>query len=63
MTDLMADLAEVRPDLAEIVTTEPPMKRMGDRTNLKGAAVFLLSEASTYMTGAEILITGGLDAR
>lgn len=49
--------------MAEIVTTEPPMKRMGDRTDLKGAAVFLLSEASAYMTGAEILITGGLDAR
>jgi hypothetical protein len=50
MTDLMADIADVRPDLAEIVATEPPMKRMGDRTDLKVAAVFLLSEASAYMT-------------
>ena len=63
MTDLIADIAEMTPDLAEIVTTESPMKRMGDRSGLKGAAVFLLSEASVYMTGAEMLITGGLDAR
>lgn len=63
MTDLMADIDEVRPDLAEIVTTEPPMKRMGDITDLKATALFLLSEASAYITGAEMLITGGLDAR
>lgn len=59
----MADIADIRPDLAEIVMTEPPMKRMGDRTDLKAAAVFLLSEASAYMTGSEMMITGGLDAR
>lgn len=63
MANLMADIAEVRPDLAEIVTTEPPMKRMGDRTDPKAAAVFLLAEASPSVTGADMLITGGLDAR
>jgi sorbose reductase len=63
MTDMMVDIADVRPDLADIVTTEPPMKRMGDRVDLKAAAVYLLSEASAYMTGSEMLITGGLHAR
>ena len=38
------------------------MKRMGDRTDLKAAAVYLLADASAYMTSAEMLITGGLHA-
>lgn len=54
------ELLQQRPDVGEIFVNEPPMKRMGDRTDLKGAAVFLLSDASAYMTGAEMLITGGL---
>jgi sorbose reductase len=35
---------------------------MGDRKDLKAAAVFLLSDGSSYMTGAEMLITGGIHA-
>jgi NAD(P)-dependent dehydrogenase (short-subunit alcohol dehydrogenase family) len=38
------------------------MKRMADRVDLKGAAVFLLSDASAYMTSADLLITGGMHA-
>lgn len=63
MTDMTVDIAVTRPSLAEIFVTEPPMKRMGDRTDLKGAAVYLLSNASAYMTGGEMLITGGLHVR
>ncbi|KAL2864263.1 uncharacterized protein BJX67DRAFT_383924 [Aspergillus lucknowensis] len=61
-TDLMFDIAKHRPKLAAILQSEPPMKRMGDRLDLKAAAVYLLSEGSAYMTGGEILITGGLHA-
>jgi sorbose reductase len=35
---------------------------MGDRTDLKAAAVYLLADASAYMTSGEMLITGGLHA-
>jgi sorbose reductase len=38
------------------------MKRMGDRTDLKGACVYLLSDASAYHTGDDLLITGGMHA-
>jgi len=62
MTDMTLDLAREIPGLAAIQTGDPPMKRMGDRSDLKGAAVYLLSDASAYMTGGEILITGGLHA-
>lgn len=62
MTDMTLSIADTRPDLAKIFVTEPPMRRMGDRTDLKGAAVYLLSEASSYTTGEDILITGGMHA-
>ena len=61
-TDLALDLVKVRPALGEVFKGEPALKRMGDRTDLKAAAVYLLSDASAYMTSGEMLITGGLHA-
>jgi len=40
-----------------------PMGRDGDAKELKGAYVYLISDASTYTTGADILIDGGYCAR
>lgn len=61
-TNLTDDLLKARPALCTPFLEQPPMKRMGDCTDLMTAAVFLLSEASAYMTGAEMLITGGMHA-
>jgi NAD(P)-dependent dehydrogenase (short-subunit alcohol dehydrogenase family) len=36
-----------------------PMNRMAEVTDLQGAVVYLASEASDYMTGADLLIDGG----
>ena len=36
-----------------------PMGRYGDATELKGAYVFLCSDASSYMTGSDMRIDGG----
>jgi NAD(P)-dependent dehydrogenase (short-subunit alcohol dehydrogenase family) len=36
-----------------------PMHRMAEVTDLQGAAVYLASEASDYMTGSDLIIDGG----
>ena len=40
-----------------------PMGRDGEAKELKGAYVYLLSDASTYTTGADIVIDGGYVCR
>lgn len=44
------------------MTEGPPLRRMGDRSDLKGAVVYLLSDASAYQTASDILVTGGIHA-
>jgi len=37
-----------------------PMKRVGRATDMADAAMFLLSDASSYVTGTEMIVDGGL---
>lgn len=62
LTDMTIDLCDQYPWLADIMMNEPPMRRIGDRTDLKVPVVYLLSDASAYHTSDDILITGGIHA-
>jgi NAD(P)-dependent dehydrogenase (short-subunit alcohol dehydrogenase family) len=48
--------------LVERLCQKSPMGRMGQACELKGAIVFLASEASSYMTGQNLVIDGGWTA-
>jgi gluconate 5-dehydrogenase len=48
--------------MVERLKTKLPMARMGEPHELKGAIVFLASDASSYMTGQNLIIDGGWTA-
>jgi hypothetical protein len=46
----------------EMAMSRTPQRRWGTPGDFEGAAVFLASEASAFMTGAELLLDGGFSA-
>lgn len=61
-TDMTRALRVQRPHLVDLMHNAPPMKRIGNRNDLTPAIVYLLSDASSYTTGTNIHITGGLQS-
>jgi sorbose reductase len=43
-----------------LMQTAPPLGRIGSPDEISPAAIYLLSDASAYTTGADILISGGI---
>ena len=39
-----------------------PMRRMADKKELRGIVLYLLSDSSSYVTGQNFIIDGGLTA-
>jgi NAD(P)-dependent dehydrogenase (short-subunit alcohol dehydrogenase family) len=57
-TDFAKALWE-NPDTLKAVTMHTPMQRIGEPHEIAGAAVFLASPASTFVTGQAIIVDGG----
>ena len=57
-TDFARALWE-NPQTLQLVTMHTPMQRIGEPEEIAGAAVFLASRASSFMTGQAIIVDGG----
>ncbi len=57
-TDFAKALWE-NPKVEQSITNHLPMRRFGEPDDIAGAAVFLASKASAYMTGQSIVADGG----
>lgn len=59
LTDANKRWFRERPELRGQIEAQIPMGRMGDPQEIGALAVYLASEASSYMTGAVLTIDGG----
>ena len=59
MTELTQAIPETQPERYDLINRRIPMGRWGEASELQGAAVFLASRASDYVTGAVITVDGG----
>jgi len=58
-TEMIEQFRAEHKDKIDLWTGLTPMKRMGTPHELGGLAVYLASDASSYVTGAVCLIDGG----
>jgi NAD(P)-dependent dehydrogenase (short-subunit alcohol dehydrogenase family) len=58
-TDFARALWE-NPETLSAVTKPAPLRRIGEPHEIGGAAVFLASKASTFVTGQTLVVDGGV---
>jgi gluconate 5-dehydrogenase len=48
-----------RPDFMDEVNSRIPMGRIGQPSEIAGAVIFLIGDASSYVTGQNLVVDGG----
>jgi 2-dehydro-3-deoxy-D-gluconate 5-dehydrogenase len=61
-TELTQGARQVRPGLHDAVVDRTPLKRWGQPQDLAGAAIFLCSRASDFVTGVALPVDGGFSS-
>ena len=61
LTDINRQMFESEPG-QRMIKTHIPLGRVGDPADLRGAIVFLASDASRFMTGSVLVLDGGQSA-
>jgi len=59
-TAIIDTAAETVPGMVEIAAAMSPMKRIGQGSDLAAAAVFLAGDDSSFVTGSDLLVDGGM---
>ena len=54
---------EGNPEVLDFVANLHPMKRMASSKEIAQAALFLLSDRSSFMTGSPMIVDGGMSVR
>jgi NAD(P)-dependent dehydrogenase (short-subunit alcohol dehydrogenase family) len=54
---------EARPRMREVIQREVPLGRLAEPQEVARAAVWLLSDDASYVTGSHIVIDGGVTAK
>lgn len=62
LTPMIAETLEKDPELKKKWCRENMMGRLAETSEFKGAALFLLSKASSFMTGNNLVVDGGHSA-
>ena len=52
----------ITPDREKAILNHTPMGRFGNTEELIGAAIYLASSASSFVTGSELVVDGGFSA-
>ena len=59
-TAIIDAAAEVVPNMVEMAAAMSPMNRIGQGSDLAAAAVYLASDDSSFVTGSDLLVDGGM---